>query len=267
MAKLRQRHCDQCDKAVQYIWLPTHHRLCFPCALRGLEPLEESQLLAHYALTKDDLHAIPSFRFLPTTFHGPEMSIETKKRPPGPRKPLPFDPQRTPQERHRRALRVPQQHILYDARVAAQLSLERTGKEIFPPCNTEDEEIQRIAGDCEKVHEPIDLPPGLLPRHARRAIGTVFAPCITLDGAESGVFCQDCLYITGKDRSHVWETHSGEDGCEECRLQRHRDKHVRFRCSHCARLPADSDVHLSAWVVASYPPWTLPSIVGRAHNS
>ena len=102
-------------------------------------PLEEEEMLKHYGLTRNDLHLIPSFHFLPATFQGPFL----KGRFPEPYRPsmkgapykLPdFDP-------HRNLFRVPQQHILYDTQVAAQLALERTGQEIPPPTATEDKEV------------------------------------------------------------------------------------------------------------------------------
>ncbi|KAH6615023.1 hypothetical protein C7974DRAFT_443088, partial [Boeremia exigua] len=98
--KLRQRHCDRCGKAAQQIWLPTLDRLCFVCAHRGPMPLEEEEMLKHYSLTKHDLHLIPSFRFLPTTFQGPmlaETRLPKHHRPSikwtgSPYKPPDFDP-------------------------------------------------------------------------------------------------------------------------------------------------------------------------------
>jgi hypothetical protein len=155
--KLRQRHCDRCGKAAQHIWLPTLNRLCFVCAHRGPMPLKEEEILKHYSLAKNDLHLIPSFRFLPATFQGPMRF----KRPPlketSPYKPPDFDP-------HRNSFRVPHQHILYDTQVAAQLALERTGQEILPPKATEDKELDRIIGNCCKQHKCIILPPWLVPR-------------------------------------------------------------------------------------------------------
>ncbi|KAF1949984.1 hypothetical protein CC80DRAFT_554671 [Byssothecium circinans] len=168
-------------------------------------PLEEEEMLKHYGLTKNDLHLIPSFRFLPATFQGPRLieSPPLKERR-LPDKPPDFDPRMKRPEPHRNSFRVPQQHILYDTQVAAQLALERTGQEILPPTATEDKEVQRIVDDCGKRQECIDLPPWLVPRRCRRTMGLVFAPWLNLDGAESGVFCQECLYITGKDKNHAW---------------------------------------------------------------
>jgi len=171
-------------------------------------PLEEEEMLKHYGLTKNDLHLTPSFRFLPATFLGPRL-IESH--------PLP----------HRNSFRVPQQHILYDTEVAAQLALERTGQEILPPTATENKEVQRIVDDCGKRLECIDLPPGLLPRRCRRTMGLVFAPWLNLDGAELGVFCQECLYITGKDKDHASGVPGSKEDCERCKIWRYHDWYDR----------------------------------------
>ncbi|KAH8693438.1 hypothetical protein GQ44DRAFT_719607 [Phaeosphaeriaceae sp. PMI808] len=254
--KLRQRHCDRCDKAAQHIWLPTLDRLCFLCAHRGPMPLEEEEMLKHYGLTKNDLHLIPSFHFLPATFQGPrliESLLLKERRLPepyrpsikgAPYKPPDFNPRMKRLEPHRNSFRVPQQHILYDTQVAAQLALERTGQEILPPTATEDKEVQRIVDDCSKRQECIDLPPWLVPRRCRRTMGLVFAPWSNLDGAESGVFCQECLYITGKDRNHAWGVPGSKEDCKSCKMRRYQDWYDRRRSGYSLMLPSGSDVHV-----------------------
>lgn len=124
----------------------------------------------------------------------------------------------------------------------------------------EDKEVQRIAENKAKRHELIDLPLGLPPRCVRRAMGLVFAPWITLDGAESGVFCQDCLYVTGKDRNHVWEAHFSKNGCRKCRHLRLRDKFDRNPVRYSVMLPAHSDVHLSRTDQKIYNPQSLVKV-------
>lgn len=254
--KLRQRQCDRCDKPAQHIWLPTLDRLCFPCAHRGPMPLEEEEMLKHYGLTKSDLHLIPSFRFLSATFQGPQL-----KRIPSPEqkrllehyhrlanttpfKPRDFDPRLMMPEAHRNSFKVPRQHILYDTQVAAQLALERTGQEIPPPPAIEDKEIQRIVDSASKQQDCIDLPARLVPRRCRRAMGLVFAPWINVDGAESGVFCHDCLYVTGKDRNHDRGVHGSRDHCKTCTSLRHEDWYERKHAGYSLTLPSGSDVHL-----------------------
>jgi hypothetical protein len=254
--KLRQRHCDHCDKAAQHIWLPTLDRLCFLCAHRGPMPLEEEEMLKHYGLTKNDLHLIPSFRFLPATFQGPQLiespplrerRLSEPHRPSikgAPYKPPDFDPRMKCSEPHRNSFRVPQQHILYDTQVAAQLALKRTGHEKLPPTATEDKEVQRIVDDCGKRQECIDLPSWLVPRRCRRTMGLVFAPWLNLDGAESGVFCQECLYITGKDRNHAWGVPGSKEDCKSCKMRRYQDWYDRRRSGYSLMLPSGSDVHV-----------------------
>jgi hypothetical protein len=254
--KLRQRHCDRCDKAAQQIWLPTLDRLCFLCAHRGSMPLEEEEMLKHYGLIKDDLHLIPSFRFLPATFQGPRIidspPLKERRLPEpshssikgAPYKPPKFDPPMRRPEPHRNSFRVPQQHILYDTQVAAQLALERTGQEILPPTATEDKEVQRIIDDCGKRQECIDLPPWLVPLRCRRTMGLVFVPWFNLDGAESGVFSQECLYITGKDRNHAWGAHGSKEDCESCKMRRYQDWYDRRWCFYSLMLPNGSDVYV-----------------------
>ncbi|OAL53597.1 hypothetical protein IQ07DRAFT_628835 [Pyrenochaeta sp. DS3sAY3a] len=253
--KLRQRQCDRCDKPAQHIWLPTLDRLCFSCAHRGPMPLEEEEMLKHYGLTKNDLHLIPSFRFLPVTLQGPrfiEFPPPTERRLPesypprvkgAPYKPPDFDPSIKRQKPHWNSFRVPQQHILYDTQVAAQLALERTGQEIPPPPVIEDKEVQRIVDDSGKRLECIDLPAQLVPRRCRRAMGLVFAPWVNADGAESGVFCHDCLYVTGKDRNHDRGVHGSRDRCKSCRSLRYEDWYERKHCFYSLTLPSGSDVH------------------------
>jgi len=251
--KLRQRHCDCCGKAAVHIWLPTLERLCFRCAHRGPIPLEEEEILKQYGLMKTDLHLIPSFRFLPATFQGPPI----KDSPPPIERELPkvyhetdkppvFDPplvRRRPQP-HRNSFRVPQQHILYDSGVADVVALERTGQVMRPLHATEDEEVQRIADDRSKRQECIDLPPSLLPRRCRRAMGLVFAPWVNRDGAESSVFCQECLYITGKERNHAWELPGTWRSCGSCERLRKQDWDDRRHCFYSLMLPGGSDVHI-----------------------
>jgi hypothetical protein len=237
VGKLRQRHCDRCGKAAQHIWLPTLDRLCFLCAHDGPMPLEEEEMLKQYGLTNGDLHLIPSFRFLPATFRGPLNTKPWIKRRGLPDKPPDFDP-------HRNSFRVPYEHILYDTQVATQLALERTGQEIQPSTTTEDKEVQRVIDNCGKRHGCIVLPPWLLPRRCRRVMGLVFASWITLDGAESGVFCQECLYITGKDRSHAWGVPSRKEDCESCKMLRYRDRCHRVQRGHPLELLSGSDMHV-----------------------
>lgn len=197
---------------------------------------------------------IPSFRFLPATLQGPPLfrsyelkikkSIESYRSSlkGAPWKPRDYDPQLKRPEGHRNSFRVPQQHILYDTQVAAQLALERTGQEILPPTETEDKEVERIANDCAERQESIDLPPGLVPCACRRAMGLVFAPWLNLDGAESGVFCQECLYLDGKDRNHAWEVFVSQEECESCKWARHEDRKTRRRLRYSLILPGGSDV-------------------------
>ena len=249
--KLRQRNCDRCNNIAHQIWLPTLDRLCFHCAHRGPMPLEEEEMLKHYSLTKNDLHLIPSFRFLPVTLQGPQIR-ESRPLLPKPDRPsgsdLPwkvpdFDPRLMRPKPFSNSFRVPQQHILYDTQVAAQLALERTGQEILPPTMTEDKEVQRIVDDCRKRQDCIDLPPSLVPRRCRRAMGLVFAPWINIDGAEAGVFCQECLYITGKDMNHGWGYPNVEKDCISCSQQLKEDWRDRRACSYSLHLPYGSDVH------------------------
>jgi hypothetical protein len=246
--KVRQKHCDRCDEAAPHIWLPTLERLCFLCAHRGPMPLKEEEMLKHYGLTREDLHLVPSFRFLPATFQGPRLTERRPLRghPPttkgAPYKIPDFYPQFKRPPPHRNSFRVPRQHILYDTQVAAQLALKRTGQEILPPTAIEDKEIQAIVDDRSKRQKCVDLPPSLVPRRCRRTMGLVYAPWLTSEGAESGVFCKECLYITGKDRYHAWRA-SGLGGCKRCESLRHQDWYYRRGAGYSLMLPVGSDVH------------------------
>ncbi|RMZ72402.1 hypothetical protein GMOD_00007379 [Pyrenophora seminiperda CCB06] len=74
---------------------------------------------------------------------------------------------------------------------------------------------------------------------------------LNLDGAESGVFCQECLYITGKDRNHAWDVLGHGRDCEACKQRRRQDWHDRkpgyyfhIRRDYSLVLPGGSDIHV-----------------------
>jgi hypothetical protein len=155
-------------------------------------PLKKEQIIKDYGLTDEDLISIPSFSFLPATFVGGIW---------------------------KNTFLVREEHTLYDAQVAAQLTYERTGVWIattVPETNEANEVTSLILNEPRK-EKPTVLPPHRVPRRCRRTMAAIVAPWISNDGPKMGVFCATCLYT--KEQNSFYTPADFLEHLKTCRIQ------------------------------------------------
>jgi hypothetical protein len=131
-------------------------------------------------------------------------------------------------------------HVFYYISAAADALLEgRTRRWIRPRgllplgrARDEDKELSRIVIHTRERGVRIVLPPSLVPWFCCRSMSMVVATWLTADGAELGVFCQDCLYTYKQDiicASEDFEEHA--KSCE-VRVSYNRAMHMLFMRRH-----------------------------------
>lgn len=215
---LCQRHCKNCGRLAQYIWLVTCTRVCMNCMhakndTYPLVPLRAHEMIALYGFPDCDLASIPSYQSVPFKFgDGTRFS------------------------------RLEGENFLWDTNSAAQIAYTRFGAWYAPG--------MRLASDRFEQDSEID---DLLERFSaivegrasmryeyqlwtdRRKLACVLAPWIKRgeEVAEEGVFCAICART--KKQNEIYTREGVKEHLRVCRVSA-LDEQALFLRGHAERL-------------------------------